>query len=350
MLDLHMHTRYSDGSDEVSMVLEKAEKLKLKCIAITDHNTCLEYNELKNENIRSLFSGKIIPGVELNTKVLGIPIEILGYNVDTDLLQKYIDETYMSNEERCKLEVERLYNKCISEGILLPEDFVEKYDGSMYASKYLHSLITKDENNKQTSFHYPDLKPEINTYQVLKDLFSDLPERKAGEGKLCEPIAYTKSLSEMPYLKKANIRTTLNFTTQHIARPHNENDREIYKMAIEKWLNNKERLNYSKLPSRLQHHKNKKSFLNRFNVVDPFGYSHTVVAHIAMDGHYYIYPTLNPTIENVRSITIREAARLQSFPDDYYFEGSRSAAFKQIGNAVPVVLAYKIAKELQKQF
>lgn len=149
MLDLHMHTRYSDGSDEVSMVLEKAEKLKLKCIAITDHNTCLEYNELKNEKIRSLFSGKIIPGVELNTKVLGIPIEILGYNVDTDLLQKYIDETYMSNEERCKLEVERLYNKCISEGILLPEDFVEKYDESMYASKYLHSLITKDENNKK---------------------------------------------------------------------------------------------------------------------------------------------------------------------------------------------------------
>ena len=209
---------------------------------------------------------------------------------------------------------------------------------------------TKDENNKQTDFHYPDLKPEINTYQVLKDLFSDLPERKAGEGKLCEPITYTKSLSEMPYLQKANIRTTFNFTTQHIARPHNENDREIYKMAIEKWLNNKERLNYSKLPSRLQHHKNKKSFLNRFNVVDPFGYSHTVVAHIAMDGHYYIYPTLNPTIKNVRSITIREAARLQSFPDDYYFEGSRSAAFKQIGNAVPVVLAYKIAKELQKQF
>ena len=95
---------------------------------------------------------------------------------------------------------------------------------------------TKDENNKQTDFHYPDLKPEINTYQVLKDLFSDLPERKAGEGKLCEPITYTKSLSEMPYLQKANIRTTFNFTTQHIARPHNENDREIYKMAIETQL------------------------------------------------------------------------------------------------------------------
>ena len=74
-----------------------------------------------------------------------------------------------------------------------------------------------------------------------------------------------------------------------------------------------------------------------------------VVGDIAMDGHYYIYPTLSPTIENVRSITVREAARLQSFPDDYFFEGSRSAAFKQIGNAVPVVLAHKIAEEIKKQ-
>ena len=67
-----------------------------------------------------------------------------------------------------------------------------------------------------------------------------------------------------------------------------------------------------------------------------------------MDGHYYIYPTLNPTLETVRSITVREAARLQSFPDDYFFEGSRTSAFKQIGNAVPVVLAQRIAEAIKK--
>ena len=83
-------------------------------------------------------------------------------------------------------------------------------------------------------------------------------------------------------------------------------------------------------------------------MVNPDGVSHTVVAHIAIDGHYYIYPVPNPTTDNVRSITVREAARLQSFPDDYYFEGSRSAAFKQIGNAVPVLLAFKIATEIKK--
>jgi DNA (cytosine-5)-methyltransferase 1 len=208
----------------------------------------------------------------------------------------------------------------------------------------------KDENGNPTAYHYPDLKPEKNEYEVLKDLFIDLPERKHGEGQLCAPITYTKFLSEMEYLQKSKIRNKyFDFTTQHIARPNNENDREIYRRAIELWKHGK-RINYAELPPELQKHKNKETFLNRFQVVDPNGKSHTVVAHIAMDGHYYIYPTLNPTIENVRSITIREAARLQSFPDDYYFEGSRSAAFKQIGNAVPVVLAHKIAEELKEQF
>ena len=207
-----------------------------------------------------------------------------------------------------------------------------------------------DEDGNPTTFKYPELEKEKKQYAILKDLFADLPELKAGEGKLCEPIKYTKPLHEMPYLKKSGIRGTLKFTTQHVARPNNETDRKIYKMAVDWWLNDKKRLDYSKVPKEWQNHKNTESFLNRFQVVDPFGCCHTVVAHIAMDGHYYIYPNLNPTVENARSITVREAARIQSFPDDYYFEGSRTAAFKQIGNAVPVVLAYKIAAEIKKQF
>jgi DNA (cytosine-5)-methyltransferase 1 len=186
---------------------------------------------------------------------------------------------------------------------------------------------------KGTAFHYPELEKEENNYQVLKDLFVDLPERKHGEGQLCTPVKYTKPLSEIKYLKKSGIRNrTFQFTTQHIARPQNENDREIYKMAVELWLKDRKRIDYSKIPSRLQHHKNKETFTNRFQVIDHYGNSHTVVAHIAMDGHYYIYPSLTPTIEDVRSITVREAARVQSFPDDYFFEGSRTAAFRQIGN------------------
>ncbi len=74
-------------------------------------------------------------------------------------------------------------------------------------------------------------------------------------------------------------------------------------------------LKYNELPERLQSQKNTKTFLNRFNIVKSDAkYAHTVVAHIAMDGHYYIHPDK----EQLRSISVREAARLQSFPDNYY--------------------------------
>ena len=212
----------------------------------------------------------------------------------------------------------------------------------------------KSDKGKSTKYgHYPNLNDyKINNqFETLRDLFSDLPIRTAGDGKLCECVKYTKPISEMTYLQEYGLRDNdFNFTTQHIARPTNLNDREIYYWAIKKFLKSGKQLSYKKdVPPDHQKHKNKETFDNRFYVVNPYGLSHTVVAHIAMDGHYYIYPTLNPTIENVRSITIREAARLQSFPDDYYFEGSRSAAFMQIGNAVPVIMAQKIAEAILKQ-
>lgn len=206
----------------------------------------------------------------------------------------------------------------------------------------------EDENHNQTGYKYPDLDKHPSQYKTMRDLFSDLPERKNGQGQLCEIIDYTKPIEEMKYMQETGIRGVLEFTTQHVTRKNNARDRAIYCIAIKQWKE-KHRLNYANLPDELKTHKNTSSFLNRFNVVDPNGCSHTVVAHIAMDGHYYIYPTDNPTIENARSISVREAARLQSFPDDYFFEGSRTSAFMQIGNAVPVMMAYHIAEALKKQ-
>ncbi len=193
---------------------------------------------------------------------------------------------------------------------------------------------------KELGLSYPEFKIRENNYQISKDLFSDLKSLKNGEGTL-NAVEYAKPSTE--YLKQAKIRNGLDFVTQHIVRPNNENDLEIYRIAVNEW-NNGKRLNYATLPTKLIKHNNIKSFTNRFQVVNGEGKSHTVVAHIAGDGHYYIHPDINQN----RSISVREAARIQSFPDDYFFEGSRTAAFKQIGNAVPPLMAQIIAEKIRE--
>jgi DNA (cytosine-5)-methyltransferase 1 len=192
---------------------------------------------------------------------------------------------------------------------------------------------------KGLNFTYPEFEEKETEYKILQDLFSDLKPLKNGGGTL-EASLYIKPTNS--YLTESKIRNGLNFVTQHISRPNNENDLEIYKIAVDEW-NKGKRLNYAELPSKLIKHNNVKSFTNRFQVVNGQGISHTVVAHIAMDGHYYIHPDKKQN----RSISVREAARIQSFPDDYFFEGSRTAAFKQIGNAVPVLMAEGIAKKIK---
>ncbi|VVB54856.1 Modification methylase MthTI [uncultured archaeon] len=198
-------------------------------------------------------------------------------------------------------------------------------------------VIGKRGNNK---FDFPELEKTVNKWKIKSDLFADLPDLKPGGGE--KIMGYKTGLTN--YLETFEIRNGVDFVTQHVTRPHNERDLSIYEIAIQKWLKNGERLKYSDLPDHLKTHNNQKSFLDRFKVVDPDGCSHTVVAHIAKDGHYYIYPDF----KQIRSLSVREAARIQSFPDDYFFEGGRSAAFRQIGNAVPPLMAKSIAESIKK--
>jgi len=181
----------------------------------------------------------------------------------------------------------------------------------------------------------------------VESVFKDLPKIAAGQG-VDKFVSYRTKTNV--YLDQKFIRNGIDILTQHVARPHSEQDKKIYRIAVGKWNNEGQRLDYNDLPEVLKTHENRHSFFDRFKVVaQDLSYSQTVVAHIAKDGHYYIHPD----IEQNRSISVREAARLQSFPDDYYFEGvkergSRTAAFKQIGNAVPPLMAQSIASEILK--
>lgn len=152
---------------------------------------------------------------------------------------------------------------------------------------------------------------------------------------------------ESDYIIKSRLRDECPVLTWHVARPQKPTDREIYRRYIEHWEANgvyRPRMKYNELPDRLKSHANKDEFSDRFKIVArELPFSQTVVAHIHKDGHYYIHPDL----EQARSLSVREAARLQSFPDNYFFEGSRTSAFRQIGNAVPPLMATRIAESVR---
>lgn len=99
--------------------------------------------------LKIILRGKIIYGIELNTKILNIPIEILGYNIDYRKMDSLLPSLYISAEERNKIECSRLYHKCLEAGIKLSEKDIITYDCSCFTSKFIHTLIIKDEYNKK---------------------------------------------------------------------------------------------------------------------------------------------------------------------------------------------------------
>ena len=131
---------------------------------------------------------------------------------------------------------------------------------------------------------YPEI-PIIENKHKAGELFCDLPAIKAGEG-VITPVP-TKPYSGK-YLYKSGIKEyDLEPVTFHQARPHTEQDLEIYRIVVETWNKKKERIAYTDLPERLRTHNNTKCFLDRFKVVaGNLPYTQTVVAHICRDGHY----------------------------------------------------------------
>ena len=195
-------------------------------------------------------------------------------------------------------------------------------------------------NKKSKLKAYPEL-PVVSRHYSVRDFLTDLPKIKAGAG----AQLLRNFVSESAMLRGLVIANPhLEALMDHVSRPHKKNDLEIYKRAVRvksAGINMK----YNELPKHLKTRRNEHAFLDRYKVVDAAARgSQTILAHIAKDGHYYIHPDLKQN----RSLTVREAARLQTFPDDYKFEGTRGSQFRQIGNAVPPMFSAIIAAELVK--
>ena len=150
------------------------------------------------------------------------------------------------------------------------------------------------------------------------------------------------------YLKGWFFDRRLDGVCNHNSRSHMAKDfeRYFYASCYFKWKKISPKL--KNFPGDLlPEHKNAKRaaekgslFEDRFRVQNEKGVSTTITSHLSKDGHYFIHPDPG----QCRALTVREAARLQTFPDNYFFEGNRTQQYVQVGNAVPPWLANQIAK------
>ena len=164
MVDMHMHTTYSDGDKSLEEVLTKCEYKKLEYISITDHNTCKAYYD-KNIRNNKIFSGKIIKGVEMNAEFKGKKIEILGYNIkNTDIINEWSNQFFSEEILRKQQETSKkiLLDICDKKGLIYDEN---KFKIDIPLTDYITVYIGKELlSHKENSAILGELYESLNTF------------------------------------------------------------------------------------------------------------------------------------------------------------------------------------------
>ncbi len=178
-------------------------------------------------------------------------------------------------------------------------------------------------------FVWPSELPPVCLADAIKDL-PELPEDDpVGDREL--PYHPKEEPSEFAKAMRKEVLDA-DVVHDHMTRPVRPDDLEIFKLMDHTTL-------YSEIPEHLKRYRDD-HFDDKYKRLDWNAFSRSITAHIAKDGYWYIHP------DQHRTLTVREAARIQTFPDHFRFAGTRSDAFRQIGNAVPPRLGQVAASVL----
>lgn len=182
----------------------------------------------------------------------------------------------------------------------------------------------------------PDERRGLKKFVSVFDAISELPPLKQGEGKKSVEFHFSRGNE---FLKRIGSKSNA-VLNDHVCRKHNPVDVERYRaMSANHWTFTELLENRPDL-----RHERARLFDNSYAVQFWDLPARTIIAHLCKDGNQFIHPDSRQG----RTLTVREAARLQSFPDDYFFAGSRGEQFRQIGNAVPPLFAEALAKAIDK--
>lgn len=167
----------------------------------------------------------------------------------------------------------------------------------------------------------------------VADAISDLPAVPAGQ--VAQRIAYLGPRTRFQRAARRGVRKAdAGHVFDHVTRPTRTDDHVAFTLL-------KPGGTYTDLPQHLRRYRSD-IFKDKYNRLDGEAFSRTITAHIAKDGYWYIHPS------QPRTLSVREAARLQTFPDAVRFAGSFSAQFRQIGNAVPPALAKAVGLAVRR--
>ena len=211
----------------------------------------------------------------------------------------------------------------------------------MGVRKDIDGIEAKELYQNVIKTHYDPDMPEkergkLKKYVDVRQALGDLPPVLPGEDASTDYFNYPCDNEFLNRIGTKGISPLMD----HICRRNNDTDRERFRVMIENhWSFGEMRRARPDLE-----HEHARVFDNSYVVQWWELPSKTILAHIHKDGFQFIHPDYN----QARTFTVREAARIQSFPDDFVFEGSRGEKYKQIGNAVPCLFAEALAKASKK--
>lgn len=209
MIDLHIHSTYSDGSYSVKEILQEAQNKKLEYISITDHDCIDAYKELENMNIKNYYKGNIIVGCEFKCYLeeFHISIEILGYGFDLNIIKQYFENNNIMGVQKNYLEYLKKQGKKV--GLIFDEN-LKLIDNHSYASAAFETELLKYSENKEIMRkHHISLEPNFyRAEQCNKNSIFYIDENKdfIGIEGLLDKIHEAKGLAFLahPYIYPAD--------------------------------------------------------------------------------------------------------------------------------------------------
>ena len=175
--------------------------------------------------------------------------------------------------------------------------------------------------------------PSPTGTSTLRDAIADLPTVPGGHRQEVMPYSGSPLTQLQRRLRQGVASDQRSLIHDHMTRAVRPDDAEAFALL-------RQGQTYADLPERLQRYRSD-IFTDKYKRLEWDGLARSITAHIAKDGYWYIHPGQD------RTLSIREAARVQTFPDWYRFAGHPSARFRQIGNAVPPLLAEALGRSLR---